>query len=112
MSDEYILPSEFASLVAFWFGPPLLIALTVQIKVFASRGRSTGRLARGLVLAGTPVASIILGLVLLVASPAYFRFLGVTDLNVAGHIIPFLPSAYVAVLLVAVLFTWIATRRL
>jgi hypothetical protein len=110
VQDHYILPSEFALLVAFWFGPPWAIAAVVQFKLL-SASRSTVRpLVRWLVLAGTPLVSLALGVGTLVASPPVLRFLGVVDIQVFGLYLPFLPLAYVSVAIVAAIAVWLAVR--
>ncbi|XHS78565.1 hypothetical protein ACFJGW_00930 [Burkholderiaceae bacterium UC74_6] len=111
MTAEYILPSELIAIIAFWFGPPSVIAFLLQLRTFSSRGQGVSRIARAWVLFGTPVVSVLLGLALLVASPKYLSALGVKDLRIAGHTFPFLPLAYVCVAAVAFAFTWAALRK-
>jgi len=110
MSESYILPSEFVMLIAFWFGPPCALAFWAQLRFFAPRP-SVGRLARMLVFAGTPLASVALCLVTLVASPSYLRVLGVVDVHFFGRTTPFLPLAYVSVVFVGFVATVAASRH-
>jgi hypothetical protein len=87
MADDYILPGEFAALVAFWFAPPLLVAFAFQAWFFAARGilrRHRMRVA-GVFLATTCV-SVVVGIAALIASPRFLPvWLGVRDISLGGH---------------------------
>lgn len=98
-------------LVAFWFGPPWAIAAAMQIRLLAPSRRAISSVAGWLVLAGTPLVSLALGVGMLAVSPPVLRFLGVVDIQLFGLNLPFLPLAYVSVAVVASVATWLAIRE-
>jgi len=110
VQGTYILPSEFALLVAFWFGPPWLIAAVAQWHALSPKRSAVSGRARFLALAGTPLVSLVLGVGTLVASPSALKFLGVVDVQAFGLYLPILPLAYVSVAVVASSATWLAIR--
>jgi NhaP-type Na+/H+ and K+/H+ antiporter len=111
MGDHYILPGEFAALVLFWFGLPLLLAFVPLAWLFASRGlfrEHTSRALGAFVL--TIVLSIAVGLGILIWSPPFLKFLGVRDFFFAGQYWPVLPLSFVAVAVVSPIVGWWALR--
>lgn len=110
MQDHYILPSEFALLVAFWFGPPWAIAAAIQVKLLSASRSAVRPLVLWLVLAGTPLVSLVLGVGTLAMSSPMLKFLGVVDIQLFGLYLPFLPLAYVSVAIVASVAVWLAVR--
>lgn len=79
----------------------------MQWRYFSARpfiSRST----RKLVYVGTPLASVVLCIIVLVTSPSYLRFLGVIDAHIVGRTFPILPLAYATVVLVGTIAVWTA----
>ena len=113
MNDEYILPGELAALVAFWFIPPLLVALAGQVWFFSARGLFQDHMWRAFgAIALTALLSVVVGISALLVSPKLLPpWLGVTDVFVAGHYFPMLPLAVIAVVIVAPGVAWLAVRR-
>jgi hypothetical protein len=110
MGEHYILPSELAALIAFWFVPPLLIAFLAQSWFFAARGVFHNHRWRAVsALVATACISIIVGLAILVASPKFLPdWLGVEYF--AGGSWPVLPLSFVTVALIAAFFAWWGAR--
>jgi hypothetical protein len=113
MNDEYILPGEIAALVAFWFTPPLLVALAGQVWFFAARGLFQDHMWRAFVaILLTALLSVVVGMLALLVSPKILpRWIGVTDVFIAGHYLPMLPLAAIAVFVVAPGVALWAVRR-
>jgi hypothetical protein len=61
MGDHYILPGEFAALVLFWFGLPLLLAFIPLTWLFVARGLFREHAARAF---GAFVLTIVLSIAL------------------------------------------------
>jgi hypothetical protein len=112
MSEHYILSGELVALIAFWFLPPLLIACGVQAWFFSARGmfRSHRRRAVGALIA-TVLTSIVVGLALLASPLSLPRWLGVTNVSVAGQSWPLLPLSFVTVAAIATVFAIWASRH-
>lgn len=111
MGDHYILPGEFAALVLFWFGLPLVLAFIPLTWLFVSRGLFRGHATRvfsAFVL--TIVLSIALGLGVLIWSPLFLKFLGVRDIFFLGQYWPVLPLSFLAVAVVSPIAGWWALR--
>jgi hypothetical protein len=109
MGEEYILPGEFLALVAFWFGPPLLVAFALQVRSFSKRnrlGENLGRLFSTMAI--TALLSIVFSFFVLAASPHFFGVFGVRDIKIAGHSFMLLPLSFLAVAVVAPIVTWVA----
>lgn len=111
MNDNYILPSEFVMLLAFWFGPPLLVALLALAVPFAKSGLFRHHPSRAIfAFLLIIVASIALGLGGLIWSPPSLKFLGVKDIFLAGRSWPVLPLSFVAVAVAAPIIGWWALQ--
>jgi hypothetical protein len=110
--ENYILPGEFAMLVAFWFAIPLLIAFLTLTWFFVKHRlfrHHFSRLTIAFLL--ITVLSIVLGIFGLVWSPTYIlRFLGVKDVFIGGKSWSVLPFAFVSVTFVAPIVGWWALR--
>jgi len=112
MGEHYILPSELAALIGFWFAPPLLVALGAQLWLFTARGvlRHHRWRAVGALLA-TACVSVVVGVAALLASPAFLpRWLGATELPFGGRYWSVLPLSFVVVALIAPMFAWWAVH--
>ncbi len=112
MADQYILPSEFAALLAFWFVPPLLIAWVLELYLLLRLGTWKGRRkCIAIVMVATLIVSVVGAVAVLAWSPSFFpRWLGVIDVSVAGRLLPFLPLSFVSVALSAAVFSWWGVR--
>jgi hypothetical protein len=111
MNDHYLLPSEFALLLAFWFGLPLLVSFAILGPLFVNRGLFRYRPWRAFGALGLSVVlSVVLGLGALVLSPSLPRFLGVQDVFLAGLYLPVLPLSFVVVAIVSATTAWWALR--
>ncbi len=107
MNGHYILPGELASLIAFLFVPPLLIALVGQLLFL--RGRPG---LAALAFITTAVGSVLIGAGWILFAPSILpRWLGVQDLNVAGSYWPVMPLAFAVVTLIAPFAAVIVGRR-
>ena len=111
MSDQYLLPGEFALLLLFWFGLPLLASFAIVGPLFVKRGLFRFRPWRAFVALGLSVVlSVVLGLGALLLSPSLPRALGVQDIFFAGHYWPVLPLSFIVVAVVSTVTTWWALR--
>ena len=111
MSDNYLLPSEFALLLLFWFGLPLLISFAIIGPLFIKRGLLRSHPWRALVaLSLSVVLSVVLGVGALVISPSLPRILGIQDIFFAGHSWPVLPLSFIVVAVVTTVAAWWALR--
>jgi hypothetical protein len=111
---QYMLPGEFAAVVAFLFAPPLLLAFVIQTVLFAVR-RIFARGFVGRAVAGyiaTVFGSLLLGAALHQFAP---RSLGpvlrVREVAIGSQSWPVMPLAFLAVAIAAVLVTrWVLGR--
>ena len=111
MRDHYLLPSEFLGLIAFWFVPPLLIALTVIYRSCAKRGIVGSHPVRVACALGlTVLLSVALGLAVLILSPSFLSALDITSIKLGSYRLPFFPFSFVAVAFVSFLTAWWAIR--
>lgn len=111
MSDQYLLPREFALLLLFWFGLPLLASFAIVGPLFVKRGLFRSRPWRAFVALGLSVVlSAVLGLGALVVSPSLPHAFGVQDVFFAGQYWPVLPLSFVVVAVVSTATAWWAFR--
>ena len=111
MSDHYFLPSELFGLLAFWFVPPLLIALTVIYRSCAKRGIVGSHPLRVACALGlTILLSLALGLTVLILSPSFLSALSITSIKLGSYRLPVFPFSFVAVTLVSFVTAWWAIR--
>ena len=106
---QYMLPGELVAVVAFLFAPPLLLALIVQIAVFAKR-RSSRRGVVCRAIAGyiaTIFGSLIIGAVTHQFAPKSLGpLLRVREVAIGNQSWPVMPLAFLAVAIAAIVSTW------
>lgn len=88
MHEQSILPSELAVLLAFLFGPPLLVGWIGQFWFLRRRGLGAVRIFLSLLV--TTATSIIAGVAAWMVSPRLPRVLGFQDLWIGHRWIPVL----------------------
>lgn len=113
-SAEYMLPGEFAVVVAFLLFPALVIALAAQSFIFAARGLFV-RASVPRVLAGymaTSIGTLLLAAAIHQLAPAFLGpLLRVRDLHVGDQSWPVMPLAFIAAAGAAVASTcWVLGR--
>jgi len=113
MEEQQILQSELLTLIAFWFVPPLAIALIIQARLFAARGLfRKKRITAISVMSGTAFISIVIGVGLLLISPALVpKWLGVTDLFLFSTCLPVLPLSFVTVTICTIAISYLVLRN-
>jgi hypothetical protein len=110
---QYMLPGEFAAVVAFLFAPPLVLAFIGQTAVFAVRRVfARGFLGRAMVgYVATLVGSFIVGFAIHQLAP---RVLGsalrVREVVIGTQAWPVMPLAFLAVAVAASIATWWVLR--
>src|SRR3989344_2106808 len=113
-NGEYLLRGEFIALIAFFFAPPLLIAIVLQTSLFFYRGMFVkGRVGHALfAYIATVIASIVLGATLHQLAPQSLApMLRVRDVAIGNQIWPVMPLAFWSVALAAIAATWLDLSR-
>lgn len=106
---QYMFPGELVAVVAFLFAPPLLLALSAQIAVFAKH-RSSRRGVVCRAIAGciaTILGSLVIGAATHQFAPKSLDpLLRVREVAIGSQTWPVMPLAFPAVAIAAIFSTW------